>query len=305
MEPVVGIFSRDGVSEYSWLLKSLNSEYYEVLPFCISNDNHHKFIQQIKKCQFAILYHTRNRGRINITDVTDSLYDVEIQTLSQILGKDRVIVVIDDLEDSSEEARNTILNGQPTLLIMTAGIFLFTQREKSNEQILRNKLQPIIFLIQMYERRPWKTVYYCMIATFSAIAIHETYHSPVGRNFLLVSLWAAVLTKTIFWKPFSFLSFISRIHSVLPWTVSLVSLYNAYRRPNIYNVALCAFWCIASSGRAHYRYPSRWRSFLKTMRYSLVIYSFYIGYQIPDTTGVSDLLSVRTVLCSPAIMAAV
>ncbi|KAM5151646.1 uncharacterized protein ACMZJ9_009881 [Mantella aurantiaca] len=147
MEITVGIFSRSDESEYAWLTKGL-SHRCAVLPVYISNSNRHVLVQQAHQCQFAILYHTKNRGRVNITDVTDSLYDDEITMLSKYLGKKNVLAVIDDLDDSSKEAKDKILNGQPTLQNCTREVFLFTKLEKQNEEILRVKVQLIIGLIQ-------------------------------------------------------------------------------------------------------------------------------------------------------------
>ncbi|OCT56036.1 hypothetical protein XELAEV_18003115mg [Xenopus laevis] len=72
----IGLFSREGESQYSWLIDKLQSkrrciEY--VQPFQISNSNGWQFQE--------------TRGRINITDVTDALYDEELDTLSKNLGE--------------------------------------------------------------------------------------------------------------------------------------------------------------------------------------------------------------------------
>ncbi|CAH2308054.1 Hypothetical predicted protein [Pelobates cultripes] len=72
-----------------------------------------QFMEDVSECKFGILYHTKNRGRINVTDVADSLYDEELKSMSDNLGKDNVLVVIDDLEDSSPQERNRILQNQP------------------------------------------------------------------------------------------------------------------------------------------------------------------------------------------------
>lgn len=66
-----------------------------------------------------------------------------------ITGPSKVLAVIDDLEDSSEETKNRILSSQPTLREKTGrNVFLFTKEEKRNKQRLREKVQPIIDLIQ-------------------------------------------------------------------------------------------------------------------------------------------------------------
>ncbi|OCT64659.1 hypothetical protein XELAEV_18045758mg [Xenopus laevis] len=85
--PTVGIFSRDGRENYNWLISLLHHiSFYNVLPKYVSN-RFMEFKENVSKCSFAILYHTLKRGRLNITDVTDCLYDEELEYLCQILGE--------------------------------------------------------------------------------------------------------------------------------------------------------------------------------------------------------------------------
>ncbi|XP_073491554.1 uncharacterized protein [Aquarana catesbeiana] len=133
----VGIFSRSSESDYEWLIKQLKSE-----PFCyivstanphyISNNGMRKFRDDVSRCTFGILYHTRNRGRIRIVDVTDSLYDEEINYMSQHLGKWNVIVVVDDLEDTSDVEKRRILESQPSIGKSATGLFLFNANHKKS-----------------------------------------------------------------------------------------------------------------------------------------------------------------------------
>ncbi|XP_031749300.1 uncharacterized protein LOC108644517 [Xenopus tropicalis] len=130
---VVGIFSRETQETYDWLITFLLtiSAVRDVRPVHISNTNYGNVWDEASKCAFAILYHTKKRGRINITDVTDSLYDKELQDLFSCLGRDRVIVVIDDLEDSSLEAKHIILERQPSIGRWAVELFLFSDQEKT------------------------------------------------------------------------------------------------------------------------------------------------------------------------------
>eukprot|EP00079_Xenopus_tropicalis_P038933 XP_017952704.1 PREDICTED: uncharacterized protein LOC108644517 [Xenopus tropicalis] len=130
---LVGIFSRESQEAYDWLITFLLtiSAVRDVRTVHISNTNYRDVIDEASKCAFAILYHTKKRGRINITDVTDSLYDRELEDLSRCLGRDRVIVVIDDLEDSSLEAKNLILQNQPSIGRWAVELFLFSDQEKT------------------------------------------------------------------------------------------------------------------------------------------------------------------------------
>eukprot|EP00079_Xenopus_tropicalis_P038930 XP_017952701.1 PREDICTED: uncharacterized protein LOC105948391 [Xenopus tropicalis] len=148
---LVGIFSREARETYDWLIRFLLNLYAvrDVRPVHISNTNYRDVMAEASKCAFAILYHTQNRGRINITDVTDSLYDRELEDLSRCLGRDRVIVVIDDLEDSSLEAKNLILQNQPSIGRWAVELFLFSDQEKTYHGTASygNKMTQMVALI--------------------------------------------------------------------------------------------------------------------------------------------------------------
>eukprot|EP00079_Xenopus_tropicalis_P038931 XP_017952702.1 PREDICTED: uncharacterized protein LOC101734519 [Xenopus tropicalis] len=149
---LVGIFSREARETYDWVITFLLtiSVVRDVRTVHISNTNYRDVIDEASKCAFAILYHTRNRGRINITDVTDSLYDRELEDLFSCLGRDRVIVVIDDLEDSSLEAKNIILQNQPSIGRWAVELFLFSDQEKTYQRrpLEDNKMAQIELLIK-------------------------------------------------------------------------------------------------------------------------------------------------------------
>ncbi|KAM5152269.1 uncharacterized protein ACMZJ9_010471 [Mantella aurantiaca] len=127
---VVGIFSSEHASCYEWL-----SDF--ILDSSLVRDVRHVYIsnkswnlkQEISQCTFGILYHTKKRGRINVTDVTDSLYDVELRALSEILGRNNVIVVIDDVEDGSDDEKNRILKSQPSIIELALDLVLFREDE--------------------------------------------------------------------------------------------------------------------------------------------------------------------------------
>ncbi|NP_001088536.1 uncharacterized protein LOC495410 [Xenopus laevis] len=126
----IGIASRSSESDFEWLAQHLkNSCQADVRYIYISNNGRHKFWDDVSHCTFAILYHTKKRLRINITDVTDSLYDEQIKYLSSKLGKDNVIVVVDDLDNSSNEEKERILQSQPSIGRHAKDLILFTQKE--------------------------------------------------------------------------------------------------------------------------------------------------------------------------------
>ncbi|KAM8962452.1 LOW QUALITY PROTEIN: uncharacterized protein RCH25_037997 [Pelodytes ibericus] len=127
----VGIFSRSAEGDYSWLQTLLTSGgFREVRPCYISNSGRRQFREDVSRCTFAILYHTKNRGRVNVTDVTDSLYDEELRYLSEELGRERVLVLIDDLEDSSPEQKIKILKDQPSIRKLARNLLLISCNEK-------------------------------------------------------------------------------------------------------------------------------------------------------------------------------
>lgn len=275
----------------------------EILTFCITNNNRHELIQCSNQCQCTILYHTKNRGRINVTDVTDSLYDSEIGLLFDRHGKRHVLVVIDDLEDSSQEVKQRILSSQPTLRTKTHDIFLFTKHEKLNMQILREKTQPIIDLIQRGKEGSRKIVLLLVVTGLSVTVIREKFPSPDERKLFLAVFWSAGAIIIAFYKKRSKLSwFTPGILSMLPWTMTLASFINTVERPTVSNAGLFFCWLIASLILPRNRFNLN-RTFLKMMGYSLVLCTFWKGCQMPKTTKVLEMI-VQTVLCSPIILVA-
>lgn len=94
---VVGIFSREGEVSYHFLFEALGFQdllVRKVRTTTITNDGWPRFKEEVSRCDFAILYHSKTRGRLNITDVTDSIYDKELEHLSQKLGKAQALVFL-------------------------------------------------------------------------------------------------------------------------------------------------------------------------------------------------------------------
>ncbi|XP_044160564.1 uncharacterized protein LOC122945564 [Bufo gargarizans] len=142
----VGIFSRSSNIDYSWMDKMLMSPDLHlpisgVRSFCISNNQTQQIFEELNLCTFGILYHTKNRGRVNVTDVTDSLYDEELKDMSYLLGRNNVIVVIDDLTDNSLEEKNRILKSQPSIKEYAYNLLLVTEKEKKDEPRLLERLR--------------------------------------------------------------------------------------------------------------------------------------------------------------------
>ncbi|XP_053326493.1 uncharacterized protein LOC128501145 isoform X2 [Spea bombifrons] len=141
----VGIFSRSIRGDYEWIQALFRSECFRdhitAINSCeISNNGFQRFLEEVSKCTVGILYHTKQRGRINITDVTDSLYDRELQILSDFLGKENVFVLVDDMDESGPEEKIKILESQPSIGRYAGELLLIAQREKQNEKRLQEKL---------------------------------------------------------------------------------------------------------------------------------------------------------------------
>ncbi|XP_066433747.1 uncharacterized protein [Eleutherodactylus coqui] len=150
MKRVVGIFSREAPNSFRFLSDFLKGEdcVTEVRSFSITNNGYQRLQEEASRCHFAILYHSKDRGRVNITDVTDSLYDEELRCLSQTLGKKNVLVVADDLDISSPELKMRILGSQPLIDEMAADFYLFSKTDKNSRNLLNEKLQKISSHIQ-------------------------------------------------------------------------------------------------------------------------------------------------------------
>ncbi|XP_069840822.1 uncharacterized protein [Dendropsophus ebraccatus] len=134
----VGIFSRDGEPNYKWLINLLRSIMFQsivedVLPIYISSDTR-SFYSALSQTSFAILYHTKKRGRLNIANVTDSLYDQELEDLSSCLGRSNVVVLLDDLEDSSDTVMERIIQEQ-RLDTHACEVILISKREKESSNL--------------------------------------------------------------------------------------------------------------------------------------------------------------------------
>ncbi|XP_075187956.1 uncharacterized protein LOC142259430 [Anomaloglossus baeobatrachus] len=145
---MVAIFSRSAADDYEWLMTGLRSPMFSGLvaepwPVYISNRDERPFRDALRDCDFAILYHTKNRGRINIINVTDSLYDEELTSMASSIGRENVIVLVDDLEKSDYQERSRILEGQPDITIYARDLVLVSSNDKRQPQLLDRKLQDI------------------------------------------------------------------------------------------------------------------------------------------------------------------
>ncbi|KAM3916539.1 uncharacterized protein RB166_015777 isoform 1-T2 [Leptodactylus fuscus] len=131
----MAICSRDDEVNFQWLKdlmeKRFSKKVTSVDTVYVTN-NSSRFYQEMSQYTFAVLYHTKKRGRLNVTNITDSLYDEELKYLYDELGKDNVIVVIDDLEDIDDYdmIKNRILRDQQDIGKYSSQLLLFGGNNK-------------------------------------------------------------------------------------------------------------------------------------------------------------------------------
>lgn len=181
------IFSRDHHTCYQWLIQSLESSSVATSVQChyITN-NFQDFQDKVRDCTFAILYHSKTHGRLNVTDVTDSLYENELKHLHETLGKNNVIVVLDDLEDSSDQVKLQILGEQPSIGRLAHALLLFGGEDRrtwtsgSTEAIplitsnmKERNLGQIVKILRAHNRSLWYKEYFrpALIVTIVLLAL--------------------------------------------------------------------------------------------------------------------------------------
>ncbi|KAM5152691.1 uncharacterized protein ACMZJ9_010811 [Mantella aurantiaca] len=149
---IVGIFSRCAEEDLSWLVRLLNEAFQEFVgdvKYCfISKDGNQQLGDNMSHCTFGILYHSKKRGRANISDVEESLYDEELETLSAELGRKNIIVLIDDLRDGSDEEKSRILQTQPSISKRACDLILISVSEKENKLKMATKLKTLKFIFE-------------------------------------------------------------------------------------------------------------------------------------------------------------
>ncbi|XP_075687100.1 uncharacterized protein LOC142656103 isoform X2 [Rhinoderma darwinii] len=310
----IRIFSRSDENEYRWLADVLRED-WPVSPFIITNRNFSSFSDAVYRCSFGILYHSRNRGRVNITNVTDSLYDEEVRTMSAALGKERVITIIDDLDDSGHEAKERILRHQQSLKTLTQDIFLFTQQEKANYDHLRRRIKDIKQIIARSVRRspvqgPDEAgprteggVRRLFISAVSFFVFWNTYYFPTRENGALVALWAAV-TYWVFRIRASnaLLPLNHQGRFALSCAVTLMKIYDTYHRPSASNFADSALWIIY--GSVYFWNRRQMRSYFWTaISYGLPLVTLWMAWRPLHAETTFQMIS-QFVFRSPAIAVA-
>ncbi|KAM5152254.1 uncharacterized protein ACMZJ9_010460 isoform 1-T2 [Mantella aurantiaca] len=139
---VVGFFSSSSQEDFRWLAVLTHRHVKHVFSCYIGNSGFHHFMDDVRRCTFAILYHTMTRGRINITDVTDAIYDRHLGYMSSQLGKDNVMVVVDDVVNSSDEEKARILKNQPSIRKLARSLILISKQEKMDKLTYRDTVDP-------------------------------------------------------------------------------------------------------------------------------------------------------------------
>lgn len=58
-----------------------------------------------------------------------------------------MIVVADDMDDSGPKMTSSILSNQPSIAQLTRGLYLFTTKEKMDDKLKKDKVQPMYDII--------------------------------------------------------------------------------------------------------------------------------------------------------------
>ncbi|XP_041432319.1 uncharacterized protein LOC121398018 [Xenopus laevis] len=172
----VSVTTRAAEDNVLWILNNLRSHPYhgllgKVTYLPINNSNGKEWRSEVEKTSFALLYHTHNDGRLNITDVTDSLYNTELQYLSDQLGRQNVIVVIDDLKNSDDEVKDLILQSQPSISRWAKELLLFSDKEKDPMAVAKQQILLDAFRSAYRERKSTWTPKVLLIVTFATITV--------------------------------------------------------------------------------------------------------------------------------------
>eukprot|EP00062_Callorhinchus_milii_P023787 gi/632982994/ref/XP_007908428.1/ PREDICTED: uncharacterized protein LOC103189735 [Callorhinchus milii] len=77
-----------------------------------------------------VFHHSVLQGRMNLTDVYDSLYDNVLKSTSNKAGKESIIFIVDDVQDG-KTAQDNIKAEQPTLSQCCKSIFVFQKTEEN------------------------------------------------------------------------------------------------------------------------------------------------------------------------------
>lgn len=129
---VVGITSRAPEINSTWLKEFLTNEFHslisEVRYLPISNNPYWK--EEVKKCSVVIIHHTNIQGRAKDKDLNVEFHDLDY--LSKTLGREKLLVLFDDLDDNNEEMRERIQRNQPALFHMSFLICLIPRTNKCN-----------------------------------------------------------------------------------------------------------------------------------------------------------------------------
>ncbi|XP_041434560.1 uncharacterized protein LOC108705722 isoform X1 [Xenopus laevis] len=248
-QTVVGIFSRSGAEEHLWLVNALN-DITGICPksFVITNSNASAFRDAVYTSTFAILYHSMNRGRLNITDMTDSLYDEELQFLFITLGKDKVVVIADDLVDSSDNAKDNILRSQPTIGLMARDIFLFSRVDKTVDKIMISKMTHIKEIITAASGKRSTKASTCVrvishVVTLVPLRLACSDPSPKNLCLLFACTMASLWLRRHMRLPVSSTSL-----SLVTYGTAIICVGNALPNPSLRNWAFAISWAAASLG---------------------------------------------------------
>ncbi|XP_017952709.2 kinesin-like protein Klp98A [Xenopus tropicalis] len=127
---VVGICSREPWS-HQWIEDLLKTESFkknirDIQSIRISSDIS-QFQKDISKCTFCILYHSDKQGATEAANGLNALYNDELGTMFHIVGKQRIVMVMADLEDSSGRVKRRMQHTQANIMKLTCRLTLFNR----------------------------------------------------------------------------------------------------------------------------------------------------------------------------------
>ncbi|CAH2308185.1 Hypothetical predicted protein, partial [Pelobates cultripes] len=136
---VVGISSLAPEYHLKWLMDLLQSDPFQEIVdvrYLLMTEKRAGWKREADDCTVGILYHTMKCGRFEI-----SKYEEELKYLSKKLGKERVMVVIDDVEKGDDNETKKFIDNNQGILSLSTHFLLIPLNNK--EKAARDKLDQI------------------------------------------------------------------------------------------------------------------------------------------------------------------
>ncbi|MEE6527567.1 hypothetical protein FKM82_029022, partial [Ascaphus truei] len=148
-ELVVYIFYGSSEVHLQWLLQLLSTAPFQ------RKVKQVKFLPIAQECRddyasgsVAILYYTMLDGRIRETDNRFTLYEYLLRSLSVKLGREKVMVMVDDANDDDVEKGSRLLEFHPCIRECFSQLLTLSQEDKKNAAASRTKCGQIMAFIE-------------------------------------------------------------------------------------------------------------------------------------------------------------